>query len=312
MPLRNRHLALSALVCLGLTAPVLIAAPIAVTPWGSGLTELNQTWLEHDGDRAEWSRPGFDDSSWDFVDLENQGPAIEGSRWYRRRVSFGSDQRDLRLLIVGGDGTYELFVNGTRVSGPTLLPSLLVRRTVETVFPIHSSDGIFEIALRTRIPQGYSAWHLPQFTNVTAGLPAAVEYERQALEGQRLYGLGPSLVINLLLCLAGVSSLAVFIAQRKKREYLFLGLYLLLVGVSNGLSTVQSSGLVPLSANVLVADPLIYAWVIVQVEFTYSFAGRRVSRLWRIYEAALLRAASCCLRFSRLDGPFCKRYLCVD
>jgi uncharacterized membrane protein YqjE len=46
--------------------------------------------------------------------------------------------------------------------------------------------------------------------------------------------------------------------------------------------------LVPLSANVLVADPLIYAWVIVQVEFTYSFAGRRVSRLWRIYEAALL------------------------
>jgi hypothetical protein len=271
-----------------LTAPVLIGAPIAVTLWGSGLTELNQTWLEHDGDRAEWSRPAFDDSSWDFVDLENQGPAIEGWRWYRRRVSFGSDQRDLRLLIVGGDGTYELFVNGTRVSGPTLLPSLFVRRTVETVFPIHSSDGIFEIALRTRIPQGYSAWHLPQFTNVTAGLPAAVEYERQALEGQRLYGLGPSLVINLLLCLAGVSSLAVFIAQRKKREYLFLGLYLLLVGVSNGLSTVQSSGLVPLSANVLAADPLIYAWVIVQVEFTYSFAGRRVSRLWRIYEAALL------------------------
>jgi uncharacterized membrane protein YqjE len=85
-----------------------------------------------------------------------------------------------------------------------------------------------------------------------------------------------------------VSSLAVFIARRKKREYLFLGLYLLLVGVSNGLSTVQSSGLAPLSANVLVADPLIYAWVIVQVEFTYSFAGRRVSRLWRIYEAALL------------------------
>ncbi len=287
-PFRNRHIALSALVYLGLTAPVLIAAPIVVTPWASGLTEMNQSWLEHDGDGAEWSRPSFDDSLWDVVDLDNQGPAIEGSRWYRRRVSFGSDQRDLRLLIAGGDGTYELFVNGTRMSGPTLLPYLLVRRTVDPVFPIHSSDGIFELALRTRIPQGYSAGHLPQFTNVTAGLPTAVEYERRALQGQRLYGLGPSLVINLLLCLAGVSSLAVFIAQRKKRVYLFLGLYLLLVGVSNGLSTVQSSGLVPLSANLLVADPLIYAWVIVQVEFTYSFAGPRVSRVWRIYEAALL------------------------
>ena len=286
--LRIRRVALSAVVCLGFIAPVLTAAPIAVTPWSSGLTELNQGWLEHDGDRVEWSRPGFDDSSWNVVDLENQGPALEGSRWYRRRVSFGSDQGDLRLLIAGGEGTYELFVDGIRVAGPTLLPSLLVRRTVEAVFPIHSSGDTFEIVLRTRIPRGYSAWHLPQFTNVTAGLPAAVEYERQALEAQRLYGLGPSVVINLLLCLAGVTSLAVFIAQRKKREYLFLGLYLLLVGISNGLSTIQASGLVPLSANVLVADPLIYAWVIVQVEFTYSFAGRRVSRVWRTYEVALL------------------------
>ena len=288
MSLRIRRVALSALVCLGFIAPVLTAAPIAVKPWSSGLTELNQGWLERDGDRVEWSRPGLDDSSWNVVDLENQGPALEGSRWYRRRVSFGSDQGDLHLLIAGGEGTYELFVDGIRVAGPTLLPSLLVRRTVEAVFPIHSSGDTFEIVLRTRIPRGYSAWHLPQFTNVTAGLPAAVEYERQALEAQRLYGLGPSVVINLLLCLAGVTSLAVFIAQRKKREYLFLGLYLLLVGISNGLSTIQASGLVPLSANVLVADPLIYAWVIVQVEFTYSFAGRRVSRVWRTYEVALL------------------------
>jgi hypothetical protein len=45
---------------------------------------------------------------------------------------------------------------------------------------------------------------------------------------------------------------------------------------------------VPLSANVLVADPLIYAWVIAQVEYTYSFTGRRVSPSWRFYEAALL------------------------
>jgi len=45
---------------------------------------------------------------------------------------------------------------------------------------------------------------------------------------------------------------------------------------------------VPLSANFLIADPLIYAWVIAQIEFTYSFAGPRVGRIWRIYEASLL------------------------
>ena len=69
---------------------------------------------------------------------------------------------------------------------------------------------------------------------------------------------------------------------------MFLGLYLLLAGISNGLSNLQSSGLVPLSANFLIADPLIYAWVMAQIEFTYSFAGRRVDRIWRIYEASLL------------------------
>ncbi len=290
MSWRKLLVLVSALVFLGLCAPVLTAAPIEVTQWRSGLTELNQEWLEHDGDNTEWSRPEFDDSAWNTVDLADLGPARQGWHWYRRRVNFGPDQPELRLLIAGGDGTYELFVNGVQVSGPTLRPSLLVSRPAEAVSQVSDSKGVFEIALRTRIPPGYSAWHLPQFTNLTMGLPTAIEYERQALESQRLYGLAASICINLLLCLAGVSALALYANQRTQREYIFLGLYLLLVGISNGLSMLQSSGLVPLSANFLVADPLIYAWVIAQIEFTYSFAGRNVGRLWRIYEASLLVA----------------------
>lgn len=50
----------------------------------------------------------------------------------------------------------------------------------------------------------------------------------------------------------------------------------------------QSSGLVPLSANFLVADPLIYAWIIAQIEFSYAFSARRVARPWRIYEISLV------------------------
>jgi sigma-B regulation protein RsbU (phosphoserine phosphatase) len=288
MSSRNRPVLVSALVFLGLCAPSLIAAPIEVTQWRSGLIELNQGWHVRDGDGTQWSRPEFDDSAWNMVDLADLGPARQGWHWYRRRVNFGPDQRGLRLLIAGGDGTYELFVNGIQVPGPTLRSSLLVSRPVEAVFPISDSEGIFEIALRTRIPPGYSAWHLAQFTNVTVGLPTAIEYERQALESQRLDGLAPSICINLLLCLAGVTALALYAIQQTQREYIFLGLYLLLVGISNGLSMLQSSGLVPLSANFLIADPLIYVWVVAQIEFTYSFAGRRVGLTWRIYEASLL------------------------
>ena len=285
---RKRPVLASALVFLGLCAPALGAAPIAVTQWRSGLIELNQAWFEHDGDQPEWSRPEFDDSAWNMVDLADLGPARQGWHWYRRRVNFGPDQRDLRLLIAGGDGTYELFVNGIRVPGPILRSSLLVRRPVEAVLPLSNADGVFVIGLRTRVPPGYAAWHLPQFTNMTMGLPTAIEYERQALESQRLFGLAPSICINLLLCLAGVTALALYAIQQTQREYIFLGLYLLLVGISNGLSTVQSAGLLPLSANFLIADPLIYVWVIAQIEFTYSFAGRRVGLTWRIYEASLL------------------------
>ena len=277
-----------ALGILSLCAPALTAAPIAVTHWQSGLIELDQGWSEHGGDEAEWSHPEFDDSAWGIVDLEDMGPAREGWQWYRHRFNFGPDQRDLRLLLAGGDGTYELFINGMRVSGPTLRSSLLVSRPVEAVFPVSSENGIFEIALRTRIPPGYAAWNLPQFTSVTIGLPTAIEYERQGLENQRLYGLSPSICINFLLCVSGLGALALYSVQRTEREYIFLGLYLLLFGISNGLSILESTGLVPLSANFLIADPLIYACVIAQIEFTHSFAGRRVGRIWRTYEASLL------------------------
>ena len=278
----------SLLAVLGLCAPALTAPPVVVTHWKSGLTELNQGWLEDDGDEVEWSRPEFDDSRWNTVDLDDLGPARQGWRWYRRRVNVGPDQRDLRLLLAGGDGTLELFINGIRVPEQTLRSSLLVSRPVESVFPIDADNGIFEVALRTRIPPGYAAWHLPQFTNVTIGLPTAIEYERQALERQRLYGLSPSICINLLLCVSGLGALALYTVQRTEWEYILLGLYLSLVGISNGLSILQSTGLMPLSANFLIADPLIYACVIAQIEFTYSFAGRRVGRVWRIYEAFLL------------------------
>jgi phosphoserine phosphatase RsbU/P len=283
-----RPLHLCRMLVLGACASAWAASPTQVTQWRSGLIELDQGWVEHDGDNLKWSRPDLDERQWNAVDLDDMGPAQAGWHWYRQRVNLGSDHTDVRLLLAGGAGTYELYVNGVRVSGPRLRSSLMVTRPVEIVFPLSEDSGDFHIALRTRIPAGYVAWHLPQFTNVTIGLPTAIDYERQALESQRTFSLAPSICINVLLCLVGVGSLALYAVQRKRREYLFLGSYLLLVGISNGLSMLQSAGLVPLSANFLIADPLIYAWVVAQVEFTYTFARRRVAGAWRIYEISLL------------------------
>jgi serine phosphatase RsbU (regulator of sigma subunit) len=276
------------LLVLGVCASAWAAGPTQITQWRSGLIELDQGWVEQDGDNLQWARPDLDDSQWKAVDLDDMGPAHAGWHWYRQHVNLGPDHTEVRLLLAGGAGTYELYVNGVRVSGPRIRSALMVTRPVEVVFPVSEDSGDFHIALRTRVPSGYSAWHLPQFTNVTIGLPTAIEYEQQALEAQRTYSLAPSICINVLLYLAGIGSLALYVVHRKQREYLFLGSYLLLVGISNGLSMLQSAGLIPLSANFLIGDPLIYAWVVAQVEFTYTFAGRRVAGAWRIYEIGLL------------------------
>ena len=46
--------------------------------------------------------------------------------------------------------------------------------------------------------------------------------------------------------------------------------------------------MVPLAWNNELSDPLIYVYTIMQIEFTFRFAGRRVSKVWRVYEALLV------------------------
>jgi hypothetical protein len=115
-----------------------------------------------------------------------------------------------------------------------------------------------------------------------------IRYERLALESDRLYSVAPSVAINLLLILAALGALALFASQQAQRDYLYLAIFLFLTGVSNGLWHLQQAGVVPISANFLIADPLVYLISIAQIEFTLSFARRRVGIGWRMYECVLL------------------------
>jgi hypothetical protein len=264
------------------------AAPVQVTEWRSGLTEINEGWAAHDGDNMAWASTGLDDSGWKTVDLEDMGAAQPGWRWFRKHVTVGPDYPKVRLLLQGGEGTYELYVNGQRMHGAGILPPLEVNRPVERVFALENDNGDFEIALRTRVTPSYSVYGFPLFLNVTMGRPTVIGYERQKLESDRLYSVAPSVAINLLLVLAAVSALALFASQRTQRDYLFLAIFFFATGISNGLWHLQQAGVVPISANFLIADPLIYLISISLIEFTHSFARRRVGIGWRMYECLLL------------------------
>jgi hypothetical protein len=261
---------------------------VDATHWQSGTVDLNQGWRERDGDDLAWAQAQFDDREWNTVELDNQGAAQPGWRWYRLHVNLGKDHPHEHLLIAGGDGVYAAYVNGRAVEDTKLKPWFLLKRPVEEIFPLRDDEDDFTLALRTNTLPSYTPGHLPLFLTVAVGTPDAIDNERAAMESQRLYAAVPSIAINLVLILAGIGAFALSRSQRAHVEYLWLGFYLFLLGLSNGLLFCASTGLAPIVWNNDLGDPLIYLYTIMQIEFTFSFAGRRVSRVWRVYEGLLL------------------------
>lgn len=304
-------LTLLALLLLGIPTPSSVAQTIKIAQWSSGAVPLSRGWLQHDGDNPAWAQPDYNDSAWQPVQLDNLGAAQPGWRWYRLHLQLPPDRRHLLLLIEGGQGTYDLYLNGHRTAGAAIHPTLGAARPTEQVYPLPDQPANMTLALRTFAGGMYTGWHLPLFLSVSVGTPGAIYSQQAALQSQRLYAALPSIAVNLLLLLAGISALAVWRSQRRYREYLWLGLYLLLLGTSNLLEGCASQGVLCLAWNNLLADPLIYIFTIMQIEFTFSFAGRRVGRTWRTYEVVL--AASLILATATTFGNFpSSLYLIVE
>jgi phosphoserine phosphatase RsbU/P len=266
------------------------------------ISDIDTGWRTHAGDNKEWASPGFDDSAWETVRLDNLGAAEPGWRWYRQRVKLHENHPDLAMLIQGGDGTYALYINGAPATGPQLLSPFAVKRPIERVVPLDTEATDVTIAFRTFTPPNYAAWRLPLFMTASLGTQSAVENARQTMESARLYGALPAIAINLMLMLAGIGAFALHRSQPKHSEYQWLGLYLFLLGTSNLLFGCQQSGLLPQSANFLFSDPLFYFFTIAQIEFTFRFGGCRVGRVWRVYEAFLL--VPLVLVWITWQGPF--------
>ncbi len=275
-----------ALVLLWLAAPLALAQAVDATQWHRGSLDMNRGWRVQDGDDPAWAQPNFDDSRWKPADLNVR--ARPGWRWYRLQVKLAEGHPHLHLLIAGGDGTYELYINGLPIEGPGLRTQFGVKRPTEWVYTLHDRDTELNIALRTHTPAGYAAWRLPLFLTVAVGTTGAIDDERVGMESDRLYSALPSIAINLVLMLAGLGAFALYRSQRSHAEYLWLGLYLFLVGLSDLLQVGSSNGIFPLAWGLLFGDALIYVFTIMQIQFTFSVAGQRMRRVWRIYEVLLL------------------------
>ncbi len=284
--MRNRL----ALLLLAVIVPAAFAQNSSRVPplqLGSGLVPLAQGWHIHTGDNPAWAQPNFDDSTWQGATLSPNTPLPGGSRWYRLRLHLSANASSLALLVSVPRGSFELWIDGRRVPGFLTGSWLHMFSSHEFVIPLPPGGGETEIALHVSFPP-YLAETYGGTISVYAGGAPVAEDAASASRDQRSLNYLPSALFNIALALAGIGMLVLFFAQRPHLEYLWLGLYFLILGASTALWRAVDAGLLPYWVNSLLADPIIYPALICQIEFSFAFIHRKVGRGWRTGEWLLL------------------------
>jgi hypothetical protein len=268
-----------------------------ITAWPEGTVPINDGWRMRSGDEPAWSQPGYDDSAWRVVSLAarsldaRQDPPI-GFVWYRLHLRFPAGRPAMGLLVQLPENANEVFVNGSP-AGDAHIGSPLSVHFPASYF-VRLPDGVqdIEIAVRARafryfrVAFGksdpfYGAWVAP--AAVARGFA-----ERSRLDwlAGKQNGILPTAALDLAVALGGLAVLALFLVHRTM-EYVWLGVYLVLIGLADLIGQGISGGRMPYSFNSLFADPAIFVCLLVQIEFTFTFAHRRVTRAWRLVQVLL-------------------------
>jgi Stage II sporulation protein E (SpoIIE) len=198
------------------------------------ITELHGPVRFHTGDDPRWSEPGFDDSQWPLVRIDQPWTAQgfqsdSGLAWYRFQIVVPPGYAHLGLYAPGGVDSYEVFIAGQLVAkygGMPPTPKFLWRRSYVTpVQPIPdkliAAGRPVEVALRV--------WHWPYWTFQAPGLllPLSIG-DAQLLETQRGLRLDSNRDASsgwsflAVACLLGLcAGVGLFLLRRGEFEYLW-------------------------------------------------------------------------------------------
>jgi len=270
----------------------------APLPVGAPVDLATAQWRTQCGGDPAWADPAYDDSAWLKVDPrgplpKDATPNSDTVCWYRAQILVDPALKNLGFTIDRAVLTdYDLFVNGKREGSVGELPphgKRYVRTTC--VYPLSTpipSTGKLAIAVRI--------WRYARFGPTTAlpGLPfiaklgfvpdLTLAVQNQILT-QLAFGLISGPAIGLFV---GTLALGLFLGQRERTEYFWLGIY--------GLSFVGSASVTffafghSIQANLGEAIVLIFANLILVafIEFFLAFLGRRPGWWIRIYESCFV------------------------
>ena len=251
--------------------------------------KLTEGWRYQKGDNPAWADPRYDDSGWQkLAPKRNYGCAP--ACWYRLRVDLPQNHAPLAFLLEAYEGATEVYVDGRRAGDLPFLPWWLQREPTEHVLAIPGDNGTVVLAIRIHVPRVSDDYYENTKVKAEIGSPEMAQWAADLNKEDRLLDFVLSGAVNAAIFIAGAGALLLFFGQRGRREYLWLGLYLVLLGSSFAFLSGSQDAILPGIANDLYADTAIYLFVLAQVEFTYAFIGRHPNRVWRVYEGLLLLA----------------------
>ena len=278
-----------------LLALVALAAAVAQSPleWEQGVNSLNGGWRTHSGNDPAWATPGFNDSSWQVTTLnapQTPTPGAYDEHWYRLQLHLPAHHRSVALLDSGAQGIFEVYLNGQLLPGAGLRSAWGISSfSNNSVVPLEDGECSMEsspcvLAVHTRVPNNsLFHWNPARLAiQVSLGTLGAINDSATARQNQLLRALTLRYTIALLLVLAAFPLILLSRFQSNHREYLWIGLNLLCLSFM-GISSTPAR-------FVFITLPAIYFSPIAQIEFTFAFAGRPITRAWRVYQGVILLA----------------------
>ena len=214
------------------------------------MAELKGFWRFHTGDDPHWADPNLNDSSWALLKSDNswseQGyKNYGGMAWYRFQVVLPPKHGPLALFVPSLATSYQVFANGRLVGQyGGLPPHVQVNSGPGVVIPLPMQTGpagqLLAIAIRV--------WHWPHWAMYIGGGPKiAVRIGDRSVIQQWAWAhleddyweLSTNNIELLIAMLAGMAALGFFVLHPADREYLWFGLYELMIAASAAVTDFQ-------------------------------------------------------------------------
>jgi hypothetical protein len=268
---------------------------IDATQFGQRIA-LGPLWLFAAGDNRAYASPDYDDSGWMILDqhrlVDDLGMGSVRFGWYRAHIRLRPGATAMMFGLDHMRGSYEIYVNGTRIgSAGDMKGSLYRYQRALVVYPIPQSllmaRGDMVLAIRCAIE--HASTYMPIEPSASVSLLSSESATRERSYDHAHTTLD-DWVLELLSLLTGMVASSLFLTLRNRREYLAVAVY-----------SFASAGY---NAVWLWNDLVVYSWPtqvlvgiafgtanVALIEFVRLVLGRERSRTLLLLEAASFAAS---------------------